>query len=32
MTTSLQNISKKYPNIEVQSNYLLSQKAYLQRK
>lgn len=32
MTTSLQNISKKYSNIEVQLNRLLSQKAYLQHK
>ena len=32
MTTSLQNISKKYSNIEVQLNRLLSQKAFLQHK
>ena len=32
MTTSLQNISKKYSNIEVQLNRLLSQKASLQHK
>ena len=32
MTTSLQNISKKYSNIEVQLNRLLSQKASIQHK
>ena len=32
MTTSLKNISKKYSNIEVQLNRLLSQKASLQHK
>ena len=32
MTTSLQNISKKYSNIEVQLNRLLSQKTSLQHK
>ncbi len=32
MTTSLQNISKRYSNIEVQLNRLLSQKASLQHK
>ena len=32
MTTSLQNISKKYSNIEVQLNRLLAQKASIQHK
>jgi len=32
MTTSIQNISKKYSNINVQLNRLLSQKASLQHK
>ncbi len=32
MITSLQNISKKYSNIEVQLNRLLSQKASIQHK
>ena len=32
MTTSLQNISNKYSNIEVQLNRLLSQKASIQHK
>ena len=32
MTTSLQNISKKYSNINVQLNRLIAQKASLQHK
>ena len=32
MTTSIQNISKKYSNIEVQLNRLLAQKASIQHK